>query len=186
MSWNPLKWCDNRQKKPQISTEKGGISAHKPYLLEWFEVAKMELGISEIKGEEDNPRIVEYHATTTLKAQDDETSWCSAFVNWCFSQCGIIGTRAANARSWMNWGDELLEPKKGCVVVFWREDRKSWKGHVGFYVSETETHIEVLGGNQGNQVSHKYYPKERLLGYRWPRGDFDEGATGSEGRKEEG
>jgi len=59
---------------------------------EWIVIVKGEIGQKEIKGDKDNLRIVEYHATTTLKATDDEVAWCSSFVNWCFRQCGIDGT----------------------------------------------------------------------------------------------
>jgi len=134
----------------------------------WYKIAAQELGVSEIKGKKHNPKIVAYHQATSLKAKDDETSWCSSFVNWCFKEAGIFGTNKANARSWLDWGLTLEKPKIGCVVVFWRGSLKGWQGHVAFYVKESETHIYVLGGNQSDKVSIAKYPKERLLGYRWP------------------
>ena len=51
----------------------------------WLEIALKEVGVSEIKGGE-NKRILEYHASTTLKAKEDEIPWCSSFVNWCMVQ----------------------------------------------------------------------------------------------------
>lgn len=61
-------------------------------------------------------------------------------------------------------------PELDAITVFWRESKTSRKGHVGFYVQETSTHISVLGGNQGNKVTVDPYPKARLLSYRWPKG----------------
>ncbi|WP_404713632.1 hypothetical protein [Sphingomonas sp. MMS24-J13] len=29
-------------------------------------------------------------------------------------------------------------------------------------------HIEVLGGNQGDQVSNARFPRKQILGIRWP------------------
>lgn len=134
----------------------------------WLNEAIGELNTVEISGNKHNPRIIEYHQTTSLKAKDDETSWCSSFVNWCFKQVGIEGTNSAAARSWLNWGRVLEEPKRGCVVIFWRVSIKSWQAHVAFYIGETKDHILCLGGNQNNTVNISKYPKKRLLGYRWP------------------
>lgn len=133
----------------------------------WLSIAEEELGTREIRGHDHNPRIVEYHHTTTLKASDDETPWCSSFVNWCFDQAGMAGTDSAAARSWRRWGRKLDRPRKGCVVVF-SSSRGPTSGHVGYFEREQRNHILVLGGNQQNAVNYSSYPKSRLLEYRWP------------------
>lgn len=133
----------------------------------WLDVARKEMGVHEIVGVKDNPRILEYHQATNLKASDDETSWCSSFCNWVMKQSGIQGTNSAAARSWLNWGAKLTKPEIGCVVIFERGN-STWQGHVCFYLSEDSNNIQVLGGNQNNQVCIASYPKARLLGYRWP------------------
>jgi uncharacterized protein (TIGR02594 family) len=135
----------------------------------WFDIALSELGVSEIAGPGDNPRIVEYLRSTNLAApfaSHDETAWCSAFVNFCVERSGYAGTDSAAARSWLNWGRATDRPVVGCVTVFSRGNPPS--GHVAFFVSKTDQKIRVLGGNQGNSVSYAEYPKERLLGYRLP------------------
>jgi uncharacterized protein (TIGR02594 family) len=139
----------------------------------WYQIAMAELGQQEIPGAEHNPRIVEYHQATGLRAQDDETPWCGAFVAWCLGAAGIRYKKAsaASARSWLNWGRELKRPTIGCVVVFWRGRRDGWQGHVGFYAGrDAQGRILVLGGNQGNAVSVRPYSADQLLGYRWPEG----------------
>ena len=135
-----------------------------------YNTALKEIGQKEIAGPKSNPRITEYHSATTLAAKSDEKSdevaWCSAFVNWCMKQNGIKGTAKANARSFMDWGKDTASPLPGDVVVFWRGSKTGWQGHVAFYVDQTATHVKVLGGNQGNQVSMANYPKSQLLGFR--------------------
>lgn len=135
-----------------------------------FEYAKLELGTTEVLGPESNDRIVEYLSTALRRYHkhiDDKIPWCSAFVNWCHVQAGIKGTNNAAARSWLDWGVEVeWPPAPGDVVVLWRNSKNGYKGHVGFYVGETKTHIKILGGNQGNKVCIASYPKTRLLGYR--------------------
>ena len=139
---------------------------------EWYRLARRELadGIEEW-GEpgEHNPRIIEYHASVPAGFTENEVPWCSSFVNWCMEQAGITGTNSAAARSWERWGKKLAEPKVGAIAVFWRESKTSGLGHVGFFVSEKTHSITVLGGNQGDRVSVAAYPKEKLLGYRWPK-----------------
>lgn len=86
-------------------------------------------------------------------------------------QARIRGTNRANARSWLNWGGMCLErPAYGAVTVLWRVRRRHWKGHVGFYVGQEGSNLLLLGGNQGNAVSIRSYPADRLLGYRWAIG----------------
>ena len=139
-----------------------------PEIPKWLEIAHAELGTKEIKGKKHEPQIVEYHQTTSLHAQDDETPWCSSFVNWCMKEAGYKGTYKANARSWLKWGYMISTPAFGCVAVLSRGNPKGWQGHVAFYVGQTKDHVLLLGGNQGDQVSIQKYPKSRVLGYRWP------------------
>jgi len=131
----------------------------------WLEIADAERGQKEIKGGE-NPRIIEYHATTTLAAKEDEISWCSSFVNWCMEQAGIKGTGLANARSWLKWGCPLEIPVEGCIVILKRGAPPS--GHVCFFLREDDTSIACLGGNQSDQVKVSVFKKADVLGYRWP------------------
>jgi uncharacterized protein (TIGR02594 family) len=130
-------------------------------------------GVREVRGTAGhNPRILEYFRTTPFQGNDnDEAAWCSAFANWCVLQAGMRGTGRANARSWLNWGEALSEPRPGAITVF-RRGTSAWQGHVAFYVGPASTagNIEVLGGNQANQVCRRPYATDRLLGYRWPSG----------------
>jgi uncharacterized protein (TIGR02594 family) len=142
----------------------------------WMAIAQQELGVSEVPGSGNNPRVLLYLQSTTNLSRSatsrDETPWCSAFVNWCLQQAGYERTKNALARSWLSWGQAIETPRRGCIVVFQREKKF---GHVGFYLEENVTHIKVLGGNQQNleskifEVSEKYYPKSELLGYRIPK-----------------
>ena len=138
----------------------------------WLRVADKEWqrGVNEVVGPgEHNPRIIEYHQATTLKATDDETPWCSAFVCWVMEQAGYPSTRSAAARSWLRWGKALPGPQVGAVVVY-RRGNSSWQGHVGFVYNHSEGgRIATIGGNQSNRVNVTPYPKSKVLGYRWPK-----------------
>ncbi len=127
-----------------------------------------QYGIKEIPGVKNNPEIMKYFKEIGCKwVQDDETAWCSAFINWCAKSVAKPYTGKLNARSWLDIGEPIEGfQKTGDIVIFWREDPKGWKGHVGLFISETKDVIYTLGGNQDNQVCIKPYPKSRLLGYR--------------------
>ena len=85
----------------------------------WMEWAFLALGYGVKKGK-DRPVIYDFLRYAGRNNAGDETPWCSAFVNYCMEQAGIRGTRKANARSWLDWGDmSLRSPQLGCVVILW-------------------------------------------------------------------
>ncbi|MDI7860455.1 TIGR02594 family protein [Rhizobiaceae bacterium n13] len=147
----------------------GGLSQELPAARKPVDVARaeMELGVREIPGRPNNPRIVMYHATTTGGSAPDETAWCSSFVNYCVEQAGLTGTDSKWARSWHDeeWGrDKTANPEDGDIVVFRRSNSNTEGGHVAFFVDEDANSILCLGGNQGNRVSLMRYPKNGRLG----------------------
>jgi uncharacterized protein (TIGR02594 family) len=142
----------------------------------WLQVAMGEIGIKEYPGPADNPRIQQYHQETSLASSDDETSWCSSFVNWCMETAGVEGTSSAAARSWLRWGRPVehycttpraVLQRLGAVVVL-RRGRETWQGHVTFLLEQEGDRLICLGGNQGNAVKVSSYSAADLLGMRWP------------------
>jgi len=134
-----------------------------------YDIAFREIGIKEIKGNEHNARILEYHKATSLGAGTDEIAWCSSFINWCVKQAGLKGTNSAAARSWIKWGKEIETPVKGCIVVL-RRGNNPTQGHVGLYLCEESgtNKIRLLGGNQSDCVNIQFYNKSDVLSYRVP------------------
>ncbi len=134
-----------------------------------IEIALAEYGITESVGDIHNPRILQYFKDIGQQwVQDDETAWCSSFANWIALKSGYAFSGKLDARSWLSVGTPTHRPTKGDIVVFWRERKNSWKGHVGFYIGHSEDgkQIYCLGGNQNNQVCIRAYPTYRLLGFR--------------------
>ena len=130
-------------------------------------IALSEYGVKEVPGEKDNPRILQYFEEIGHSwVKDEQTAWCSAFVNWVMKKANKRISGKLNARSWLKVGVETVLPDKGDVVVLWREDPKSWKGHVAFFIRQSKDHVYLLGGNQSNAVSIVKYPKSRVLSYR--------------------
>lgn len=141
-----------------------------------LDVARGELGTREIRGSQDSPRVLQYHQATTLKARNDETSWCSSFVNWTMKQSGIEGTHSAAARSWLGWGTavpkDAAHVKPGDVIVFPRGNNPA-QGHVAIVEAVlADGRVKVIGGNQGNGpgqpdgVNEKVRPLSDAIGVR--------------------
>lgn len=143
----------------------------------WMSIAEGELGQAEVAGSGNNPRIVEYHAATSLHAQSDEVPWCSSFVNWVMRQAGYIGTNSAAARSWIGWGAPT-QPRYGAITVIKRKHAghdaatgSSSGFHVAFLVELTSTRVRLLGGNQSDMVklSNFHLASYEVQAHRWPR-----------------
>lgn len=144
----------------------------------WMQIALAELGIHEdsLPGRH-NQRIVEYHQATSLKATTDETPWCSSFVNWVMKKAGYQGTNNALAKSWLDWGTAITQPREGAITVIKKKGASSDAAtgsstgfHVAFCINVTPAHIRLLGGNQGDQVKYSnfYLSGYDIKGYRWP------------------
>jgi uncharacterized protein (TIGR02594 family) len=144
----------------------------------WMRVAHAELLVHELAlPGQHNKRIIEYHQTTTLKATDDETPWCSSFVNWAMEKAGFAGTDSAAAKSWLDWGVKLPVPREGAITVVKKKTGSTNAAagtasgfHVAFLVYANPGTVRLLGGNQSNKVKYSDFPLTawEVRGYRWP------------------
>ncbi|MEX3086109.1 TIGR02594 family protein [Escherichia coli] len=137
----------------------------------WLAEARKYIGERELKGQKHNPLILQmWRDIKRGGIKDDETPWCAAFTGAVLERCGIKSTRFESAGSYLGWGEQLLKPALGCVVVFKRDGG----GHVGFVVGQTKIgDLLVLGGNQSDAVNVRAFPRSRVSGYRWPVGVSD-------------
>lgn len=137
----------------------------RPVEFSWLTIAKGELGTKEVAGSGNNPRVVEYHSTTSLRAKHDAVPWCSSFVNWCMIQAGYKGTNSAAARSWLGYGSPVHGiPPVGSIAVFKRQGGH----HVAFVLEYTPLEVTVLGGNQSDAVNVRSFGTSQLLGIVLP------------------
>lgn len=134
-----------------------------------FDIAQRFVGVREIKGATHNPQILAMLRLDAKWPEGDEVPWCSAFVNYVAWLLRLPRSKSLMARSWLNVGRhvETSHARQGMdVVVLWRGTPDGDAGHVGFYAGQTDTHINLLGGNQKDQVSIAPFPKTQLLGIR--------------------
>lgn len=132
----------------------------------WVEEARKHLGLKEIPGEQNAPKILQWwRAIKRGGIKRDEVPWCAAFVGGCLEAAGIVSSRYESAKSYLAWGQQLAAPEYGCIAVF----ERAGGGHVGFVVGQDKTgRLMVLGGNQRDMVCILPFDRSRVAGYRWP------------------
>lgn len=113
---------------------------------------------------EANPLITSFFGmTSTLPNNGDQTAWCAAFASFVLYAAGKKSRFTASSQGYREYGvarddpDGANPPQLGDIAVFRRLDeqgRDTGFGHIGFFVSETDGRITVLGGNQGGAAAN--------------------------------
>lgn len=144
------------------------IPAQAPLLITPFDVAGQFMGLKEIPGGLHNPAVVAMLQLDAKWVKDDETPWCSAFVNAVCFLLGLPRSRSLAARSWLSVGETvpLAHALVGFDVVVLTRGSNPASGHVGFYAGHTPNVVHLLGGNQGNAVTIQSFSVSRLLSVR--------------------
>lgn len=133
----------------------------------WMEYAAGIKGLHEAR---DHSRLSKWFDRSVSWIDPREIAWCGAFVATCYRRWDpsiALPENPLGARNWGKFGKECLPVFASCLT-FWRGSKSGWKGHVGFYWGEDDTHYHVLGGNQSNAVTVSRIDKDRLLSARWP------------------
>ena len=141
-----------------------------------YMLAERFVGIKEVSGSVDNPQILAMLRLDNDWPKNDETPWCSAFLNYIVWLLALRRSKSLLARSWLKVGFpmKLADAVIGFdICILKRGDGEqpgpnnyTAPGHVGFYAGKDENSVYLLGGNQGNAVSVQKFPIERLLGIR--------------------
>ncbi len=141
-----------------------------------FDIAQRFIGTKEVDGAMDNPQLMAMLTLDNNWPQDDEVPWCSAFVNYICWLLRLPRSKNLMARSWLDVGRNIHSSAAltGFDVVILQRgggnqpgpEVTDAPGHVGFYAGNAGNFIEVLGGNQSDQVKISRYNTVRLLGIR--------------------
>jgi len=134
----------------------------------WLVEALKLDGLKEVPGAKHAPEVVKLFADSgNAGVKDDETAWCAAFVGAALRRAGYLSTGKLNARSYLDFGEIVTNPKRGDVVVFPRGN-SAWQGHVAFVAKTDDKYVHAFGGNQANAVNITRYSRAKVLGFRRP------------------
>ncbi len=136
--------------------------------IDWM---RGELGVREIPGPRDNPRIRKYYthcANIGSKEYPDEVAWCSAILNAAADECGMFKTDNALASSWDEYGEDLgAYVPEGAIITI---RHPSGGRHVCLanrkFNRYNDATFEGLGGNQGNMVKVSEFPCAHIRSVR--------------------
>lgn len=165
-------------------------SLEEELLAPWMQIARIEMNVHkvhEIKGDLHHPRVLDYFKAcpkNTHKAgvrashQKDESAWCSAFVNWCLKQTGVIGSQSSWAASFNRWGDPADGLTFGAITTI-HSSLAASGFHVAFLAGADRRYVYLLGGNQVGRLDDgskagmarvKPYLRKDVAAMRVPKG----------------
>ena len=139
----------------------------------WLETARANIGVAELRGSANNPKILEMYAKVGHdEIVDEDVAWCAAFAGSCLAFSDMAIPPKENnlmARSYLRYGTKLDAPKPGAIVV--KARGKPPFGHVGI-VEEVhdDGSFTVIAGNSSNKVKREKWRASDPLpgGIRWP------------------
>jgi uncharacterized protein (TIGR02594 family) len=137
----------------------------------WMERALNEYCVNENGPDAHRQRIAEYLQSagwTGDPALINSVPWSAAFVVWALKQAKpqMPVPTTANAAALLKFGEELPDPKFGCLV-FMRRSEGLYT--VGFYIADDSGGVQVLGGNFLNSVRISRFAKSNIVAYRMPK-----------------
>ncbi|MEM7052139.1 MAG: CHAP domain-containing protein [Acidobacteriota bacterium] len=118
-------------------------------------LGEMRAGAREEGGNNSGPWVEKYLRDIV----PTPANWCAGFVSWCFDQhpAGVpfrYSLGARNIRSqfrdkgWLYDVEEQL-PEPGDIIVWWRDQPTSWKGHIGLVHHVSNGILYTVEGNRG-------------------------------------
>ncbi len=140
----------------------------------WFDVARAELAANITETRAPDRIRTYFSATDHGPIGGGIPAWCGAFAAFCMkSSASPVPKGAALAVNWKSWGSRSLpvgsdEIPVGAVVVLTPSPGTNSSGHVGFFsaFSEDGKQVELLGGNQSNEVKLSKFPITRVAAIR--------------------
>jgi uncharacterized protein (TIGR02594 family) len=150
-------------------------SAVSDHPVPWMAIAYANIGLHEVA---DNAALQKFLRSDGETVGDPKrVPWCADFTQTVITNAlplepfeGRMEKNPYLAYNWLDFGRTLATPSVGALMVFWRGNKSSIYGHIGFYVGEDTQSYYILGGNQKNKVSITRISKGRLRphGIRWP------------------
>lgn len=138
-------------------------------------IGELTAGAGEVGGNNRGPFVRKY--LNGLAAEGDP--WCAGFVSYCFAQPSAgspfrycVGARDIlrdfQRRGWACKPSSGYSPLPGDVVVWWREQLSSTKGHIGIVHQLRGGFLYTIEGNKSPNVqgfSYVFSRMDKLLGF---------------------
>ena len=139
-----------------------------------YDVASQALSSANWSEKGRNPNIIALweeigYSAATGYSGGSYTAWCAVFVGATLKRSGNKYIKSAMARAYESYGIEVAwdDVQAGDIVVMFRNKITSGSGHVGFATGKkTATTIDILGGNQSDNLNVKTFNRGSRSGDR--------------------
>ena len=132
------------------------------------QLARNEIGVRELTGNNDGKRVAEYLKAVGLK---QEAPWCAAFVSWVFQQAGFALPRTAWSPAMFNSSVNVKQPQKAVVFGIYFPELKR-VAHVGLveridgdWLTTIEGNTNITGSREGDGVYRKRRHRKAIYSY---------------------
>lgn len=180
LTWWALRHPDNTallgtSEPVETTLPEGGSAAGRAALR--AAIAEMQAGAREVGANNDGP-FVDKYLNGIVPAP---ANWCAGFTSWCYTHApgGLPFRYSLGARDIRDqfrrqgWtydvGERLPEP--GDIIVWWRDQPDSWKGHIGLVHHHADGIVYTVEGNKGGfpapvrRFDYVLSRIDRLLGF---------------------
>lgn len=132
-------------------------------------IGELRDGAGEVGGNNRGPFVKKYLNGLAPEGEP----WCAGFISYCFSRnsAGMlfpytVGARNIlqmfNSRGWAYKPSSGYLPQPGHVVVWWRDQLSSGKGHIGLVHQLSEGFLYTIEGNKSPSVQGFNYVFSRI------------------------
>ncbi|MBB5441289.1 hypothetical protein HDC92_004996 [Pedobacter sp. AK017] len=131
-------------------------------------IARAEVGVKELRGNNDGKRVAEYLAYTGIKVP---APWCASYVSFVFGKAGYAQPRTAWSPAMFPHSRIVKEPKPADVFGIWFPELKR-VAHVGLveqvkgdWCTTLEGNTSVEGSREGQGVYRRVRHKRTIYSY---------------------
>lgn len=131
-------------------------------------IARKELGVRELTGNNDGAQVERYLAYVGLKKG---AAWCAAYVSWVYGQAGYIAPRTGWSPALFPASRQVASAVPGTVFGIWFPSLKRI-AHCGFierlqgdFVQTIEGNTNLNGSREGQGVYRRLRHKRTISKY---------------------
>lgn len=155
------------------------IEFSQPQAERMLSIARSQIGVREVTGQNDGKAVETYLNYTYLKKG---APWCASFVSWVFGQAGLAQPRTAWSPALFPLDKQVVNPAPAIVFGIYFENLKRI-AHCGFvekingnWLTTIEGNTNIQGGREGDGVYQKLRHTKTIRYYAdWLRKDRREG-----------
>ncbi|MBB6237538.1 hypothetical protein HDC90_002160 [Pedobacter sp. AK013] len=155
----------SRNSLPGHSTIKPGPGRAMADREKLLQIAKNEIGVHEVSGHNDGPRVVAY---LHYAGAEEGSPWCAAFVSWVFGQAGYAAPRTPWSPALFPQGKRTAQINPATVFGIYFSHLKRI-GHCGLverqqgdWLITIEGNTNIAGSREGDGVYRKRRPLKAI------------------------